>query len=666
MLTLIEPNHFNMNEFSDRPHLGCAMLIAVCQERGIKTSLIKGQTRYVKDMFVNDSEELWNLVHDLKEDDLKKIGIVEYKRSIQEKGIRQFQDELKNLYQNIFINKNIRHCFNFQMAENFRSLYNVFVRIYSYYLINLNFDNLNLINRYVSETLNKNPRYIGFSVDHRSSFSRIICKRIKETAGVPIIMGGSLTPFLSPKSINEIFEKEFFDYLVVGAGDHALPALIEALDNNEEPKGIANVFYKKDGEIKSNDLKAVNDLDSLPYPDFSQFDLDLYPAPERVLPLQAARGCSWGKCTFCDYHRITFGGYKEFSIKRIMDIIIHLNTTYNCKHFEFHNDDFPPERVKKFSNAVLKSKLKKPIFHIYARPEDKFNDNKLLSLMHRAGIAQIYWGIESACQRVLNMMAKGTRVSTLSQILKKSTDNKISNICLAFFGFPGETTEEAQQTVEFLKNHSDYMDNVGLQTFILSSFSKVAMDSKNILEIKDDGSYSVKRGKTLKESGMFYEEIVRAVLTGSINVTREDVRFVPSGFYHGILYALVARHGLMSKKTILKCLKKARLNNIFPIMLGEIKKKNNRNVLCPANSMKTSFINGFIPEKEKKIDKLEEKIFILSDGKSSIEEIIQAIYKDFKGKHSKRFVHKKCVDFFRGTFSKNWSVGFSKSWRSLS
>ena len=63
MLALLEP--CIMKDILDRPHLGCAMLIAACLEKGIKTTLIKGQTRYLKDMFVNDSEELWRLIQDL-------------------------------------------------------------------------------------------------------------------------------------------------------------------------------------------------------------------------------------------------------------------------------------------------------------------------------------------------------------------------------------------------------------------------------------------------------------------------------------------------------------------------------------------------------------------------------------------------------------------------
>ena len=74
--------------------------------------------------------------------------------------------------------------------------------------------------------------------------------------------------------------------------------------------------------IEKNDLGVINNLDKLPYPDYSQFDLDLYLTPKRILPLQTARGCSWRKCAFCSHHAIDLGNYKTFSIiKSVFKVI---------------------------------------------------------------------------------------------------------------------------------------------------------------------------------------------------------------------------------------------------------------------------------------------------------------------------------------------------------
>jgi len=91
MFTLIEPLSIDM--ILDRPDLGCAMITASCEEKGIKTILVKGQTRYLRDMFVNDTDEMWHLINDLKEDSLKEIGIFQYRKSVREKGKEHFKQE---------------------------------------------------------------------------------------------------------------------------------------------------------------------------------------------------------------------------------------------------------------------------------------------------------------------------------------------------------------------------------------------------------------------------------------------------------------------------------------------------------------------------------------------------------------------------------------------
>ena len=663
MLALLEP--CITHNLLDRPHLGCAMLIAACLEKGIKTTLIKGQTRYLKDMFVNDSEELWRLIQDLKEDDLKKmVGIGEYKKSIQEKGLRQFQDELKSLYQYVIIDKNPRHYFNAILIEKFNNLSRNFMTLYLYYLKKLNHAKLKIVDRYVSEIIKSNPRYIGFSLQgHFDPLSRTIRKRIKELTEIPIIVGGALTPFIDLKKLDKIFEEEYFDYLVIGCGDHALPSLIKTLENNKNPKGITNVFYKKGSRIIDNDLGIIDDLDELPYPDYSQFDLDLYLTPKRILPLQTARGCSWSKCAFCSHHKIYQGKYRTFSIEKVIKTIKHLRNNYNCSHFVFHDDELPPVRAKRISEAILSNKVKEISIYSYARLSNGYNSNKLLHCLRKAGFSTIAWGMESGSQRVLDSMNKGIKVSEMSQILKKSSKNKITNLCFIFFDFPGETQREAQQTVEFLKKHAEYIEYVMISTFAFDLNSPIGKNpGKWGVDIKADGSYSTKNGMNSEEFNVFYSELVKGLEINSTKITSDKLQYLPSGLNRRMLHFLNSSYRLLPNAPLLECLKKRKLNTIFPIIIGEIKREGNRNIFRPINVTETSFINQYHPEKEKVLDSLEEEIFILSDGTLSIEDIVLTIYKDFKKSYKKECIYKKCTSFFQDIFAKKLGFGFTKSW----
>ncbi|MBU1146849.1 MAG: hypothetical protein KKD11_00650, partial [Candidatus Omnitrophica bacterium] len=95
----------------------------------------------------------------------------------------------------------------------------------------------------------------------------------------------------------------------------------------------------------------------------------------------------------------------------------------------------------------------------------------------------------------------------------------------------------------------------------------------------------------------------------------------------------------------------------------ELKRKGNKVFFHPVNVKETTFINSRYPEKEKTLNNLEEKIFILSTGTLSIEGIILKVTKEFEKLYEEKYVRKKATIFFKGAFLKNWAIGFAKSWQ---
>lgn len=238
MFKLVEPFIFE-DDILNRPLLGPAMLIAACQEKGIKTTLIQGKTRYIRNMFIDYSEELWNLIQDLKEDALGAINTPALIKRYKQSGLKQFQDELKFLYQYLIIDKDPRHYFDASKVMQFINACRSFANVYLYYLDQLHYTKLKIIDHYVCEILKGRPGSVGFSIQAEAgnspricrfdSFSRIIRKRIKESSDIPIIVGGPSSPYLDFQKIDKIFKDEYLDYLIVGPGEYALPSLIEAL-----------------------------------------------------------------------------------------------------------------------------------------------------------------------------------------------------------------------------------------------------------------------------------------------------------------------------------------------------------------------------------------------------------------------------------------------------
>lgn len=664
MLSLLEP--YNTDCILDRPDLGCAMLIAACQEKGFKTTLIKGQTRCIRDMFVRDSEELWNLICDLDHEALKEIGISEFGEVVQNTDLRQFQKELDKSYQEVFVDKSPRNYLNAIAIDRLNRAYSLFSKVYIFYLVKRNHAKLRIISNYLREVIESKPRFIGVSLHGNfGPLSRIIRKRLKEETGLPIIIGGALTPFINLKKLDRIFEEEYFDYLIIGPGEKSLPALLESLHDKANISKVPNVIYKENGKVVINRHEEIGDLDQLPFPDYSQFDLDLYLTPKRILPLQTARGCTWRKCAFCSHHNIYHGKYKALSCGRVLNVMRHLKTVYQCHHFAFHDEELPAGRAGQISKEILRIGLNDVHVNIYARPTSAYNGS-LLALMRRAGISMVHWGVESGSQKILDLMCKGTKLSEVSHVLRNSSHHKIANLCFFIFGFPGESKKDALQTVRFLKTHAAFIDNLSFGPFALDRYSPIGKNPNHWCASSDFETSAVNQEIQISSRNkMFWSKFIADFRSNNIKVTSDKLTYLPESTNRRMLCFMVSSHGLIPYKQVERIIAERRLGSIFPIILGIV--KNEEGTGCffyPTCAIETSFINEKCPPRRIRVDEVRKRIVLLSEGILSVSEIYQILRNVFMSKYSDSVLYRICFGFFQRLFQKKYALAFERSWDS--
>ncbi len=75
--------------------------------------------------------------------------------------------------------------------------------------------------------------------------------------------------------------------------------------------------------------------------------------------------------------------------------------------------------------------------------------------MAHAGLNSVAIGFESGCQRTLDAMHKGKQVETVRRVMKDLYDSGVATQAMGFFGFPGETEQEAGMTVSLLEHNAD-------------------------------------------------------------------------------------------------------------------------------------------------------------------------------------------------------------------
>jgi radical SAM superfamily enzyme YgiQ (UPF0313 family) len=100
------------------------------------------------------------------------------------------------------------------------------------------------------------------------------------------------------------------------------------------------------------------------------------------------------------------------------------------------------------------------------RFEETLQDQEIWNLAAKAGCCTLYYGMESANERVLNLMDKHAKKSVIQNNLHQAAKAGIWNHVLAFYGFPGETRDEALETRQFVIDNQPVIHSVELFYFV--------------------------------------------------------------------------------------------------------------------------------------------------------------------------------------------------------
>ena len=292
------------------------------------------------------------------------------------------------------------------------------------------------------------------------------------------------------------------DSAVVFDGEVALLRLTEALAAGRDLGNVPNLIHRDGERIVVNARKEPEKISDLPLPDFDGLPLDRYLAPKLVLPLLTARGCYFGKCAFCN---VGYGEAESFSQLRAEHLaaqMMTLHERYGVRHIFFADEAITPRNLRALS--PLLAEVGAPVHWGGCARFEKVVSKPLLQSMYDGGCRMILFGLESASEAIMQAMVKGTELPQMSRILRESAEVGIWNHTFFFFGFPGETLEDAQQTVNFLYAHKHYINSAALGTFLMERYSPahVAPQSfgvKLILEDPDKDlaiyfDYEVERG----------------------------------------------------------------------------------------------------------------------------------------------------------------------------
>lgn len=302
--------------------------------------------------------------------------------------------------------------------------------------------------------MSHNPDVVGFtavtiSVHNAATVARLIKNRDNR---IITLLGGHHISAV-PRETMKLFPE--FDIGVLGEGEVTIVELLGALKSGSSLKDVKGLILREGEDFfLTGKRERLKELDSLPLPAWDLLPkISEYYCPPvhtvKKLPatnLVTSRGCP-GQCVFCA--RTVYenkGTY--FGADRVMEMVKDLYYNYGIREIQFRDDNFTVFRKRLLE---LCGKLKESKLDLAWSCTGRVDTvtPEILKTMKEAGCWQIWYGIESGSQRILDLVRKGTTIEGIRDAVRWTNEAGIHPCGFFIIGHPGETKESVQETIEF-------------------------------------------------------------------------------------------------------------------------------------------------------------------------------------------------------------------------
>lgn len=267
---------------------------------------------------------------------------------------------------------------------------------------------------------------------------------------VKIVVGGPLISNHARNYTGEEYRAALDDlgadiYVTDSQGESTLAQIIECLKAGKSLRRVPNITYYEGGELQRTfEVPENNSLDenfinwgSLP---------DQFLGP--TLQTRTARSCAFN-CSFCNYPtragKLTLSSLE--TIERELDSMRALGYV---KNVVFIDDTFnvPLPRFKDICRLMIEKDYQ---FNWFSYFRCSNSDEEAFDLMARSGCKGVFLGIESGSPTILKNMNKAATVEKYIRGTELLRQYNILSFASLIIGFPGETDETVQDTIDYVK-----------------------------------------------------------------------------------------------------------------------------------------------------------------------------------------------------------------------
>ena len=270
-----------------------------------------------------------------------------------------------------------------------------------------------------------------------------------------------------PSDRPELYLDAGADAVLPGTADVSFLALADAWrESRDAPLRELRGLVLPDGGggvVRTPAPPSVGDLDALPFPAWELVDIDAYRAAWTSVHgrfswnMISSRGCPFG-CNWCA--KPIFGRrYAQRSPECVVDEIERLREMVRPDHIWFADDIFglTARWVTRFAGEVVARGVRTP-FTIQCRADLLRPD--VVTALTAAGAEEVWLGVESGSQRILDAMDKGTTIAEVRMATRALKAHGIRACWFLQLGYPSETWDDVLLTRDLVREERP--DDVGV------------------------------------------------------------------------------------------------------------------------------------------------------------------------------------------------------------
>lgn len=336
-------------------------------------------------------------------------------------------------------------------------------------------------NKLIQKVRKGNYDVVGLSISfhHQLPFAIRICRSIRaKLPHIVLLLGGTEISQLwkygkSTGAVLRILKES--DAIVIGEGEIALVKILDAIEADKPLDNIQNTICLNN--VDDVHTRHYIDLRILPPPAAEKLPLQSYLAPEALLHYAPTRGCYWNRCAFCDYglsENSPTAPWRERPTEAVLEDLIYLRRY--ARFIYFSVDTISPRYLASLAKRIIANgldirwgaeiRLDLPLQHDFYK------------LLRESGCVAMSVGFESASQRILDLMDKGTQINHMLANIREMAKAGIGVQIMGFTGFPTETFDEAIESIKILNEISDSWVFGTLGQFQLTAGAFVAKNPK--------------------------------------------------------------------------------------------------------------------------------------------------------------------------------------------